>query len=340
MFTRRSLLAGFAGLLLSVGSLQGAIFSCPCEMPRFTLYADYLYWQAHQEGTEFARTGFNDSALLVQETGRVYQPKCRFESAFRVGAVVDLNCCNWDFFAQYTWFHSKQNRFADNNSYLQPLWSTTLPEFTNLFSTQGTWNGHFNMLDIGWGRTIDCNPCVKLRPYLGLKGTWQTVDLEIVYTQQQPELPGLQQGHIRQRIRNKMTVDGVGVRAGLETQWLLCRGLSLVGNFALSGVCSELVAFRTTAQEEFDPVTGHTIGSIVYGNQRESSCVVLPVFEWQFGLRVDGCVCDLGRAYAFVGWEEQAWLNYSRFIHDTTDSNYRNGNLIFQGVTARVGLFY
>ncbi len=118
---------------------------CACELPDFVVYADFIYWQVHPEGLEYARKGgFGlDAETEVDGHGYIVSPECELEPGFRIGLVVDLGCCNWDFYAQYTWLsdcfhHEVRNPYdptvGDGPIDLQPLlWNQGLnPNILNL----------------------------------------------------------------------------------------------------------------------------------------------------------------------------------------------------------------
>lgn len=140
-----------------------------CDSPAYKIYADFLYWQTNPEGTEFARSGFN---LAGAEAGQVYAPGCEWSPGFRIGAIVDLSCCEWDFFAQYTWLHPNFSKNVSGVNSLRSLVASGLDN-TDLAAASGKYNLHFNVLDFGLGRTFNVNECFLFRPNFGFKATWQ-----------------------------------------------------------------------------------------------------------------------------------------------------------------------
>jgi hypothetical protein len=348
---------------------------CACEMPDFVLYADFLYWQIHTEGLEFARNGgFSDGpTVAIENTGEIVTTDCDFEPGFRVGLIVDLGCCNWDFYAQYTYLSACFSEEVTGDAAttdIQPLiWNqgigqnqfiTVNGEFFQLPSltlARGEWDSCQNVLDFGLGRTFSVNNCFDMRPHIGFKATWQELKYNVRY--ERPALVVDINGTPTQiaesaavDIRNKTDFDGIGLRGGLDAKWRFSPCLSLVGGFAVSAVWSDIEIHRhdtfTSAGEEDNNV-----------DVKRKNCALIPVTELLLGLQYDATLCDFD-FFVFVGWENQVWWNlnrnlyvenstlFSRFLDPanpqvvgTNDYQFGpSGNLTNQGLTVRAGFAF
>ncbi len=327
---------------------------CPvdcCEMPDYTIYADFLYWQVHPEGLEFARVGgFGaNQTTTVEERGVIYSPDCEFEPGFRVGAIIDLGCCNWDFYAQYTWLHSCFGRtLGEFNNAGTPTVGPITPiisnagGFDNVAFARGNYDHKLNVLDFGMGRTFEVNCCFDFRPHFGFKATWQEINFDVLY-QRQTASNSFEDAVAR----FKTDFDGIGLRGGFDAAWRFSPCFSLVGGMAVSTVYSDLCSYRLdNYQTRTDNVDGELFTP---GNNKADNCVLIPVIELMLGLRWDSRVCDCYDVFVFVGWENQVWFDLNRninytFFPDPSEFlvlDYQNGpsgNITYQGLTVRAGM--
>ena len=345
---------------------------CAWNMPDCVFYADFLYWQVNPEGLEFARKGgLTDTPLSpLTEPGEILSPGCKLEPGFRLGVVVDLDCCDWDFYAQYTWLNQSfsRNETATPDANMQPLIANQIIsadqilvfdgdviELGPMDSASAQWRSAFNVLDFGMGRTFAVNNCFELRPHLGFKATWQTLRYRVTYTRPSVQVDG-QTTVASQRVdmHNKTEFNGIGLRSGFDTAWRFSPCLSLVGGFAVSAVWSDIETRREDWSQS--PRGGGNPFNKSLDFKRDE-CALIPVTELLLGLRYDMTVCDYD-IFFFLGWENQVWWNLSRFIvldniptpgaqlaSPVTTTKSHNGydfgpqgNIAYQGITFRGGV--
>ncbi len=314
--------------------------SCGCDMPDFVVYADFIYWQTDAEGLPFAAIIKIPEASNDPTKYTLLNPDCDLEPGFRIGLVIDLGCCNWDFYAQYTWLHPCLNNektipfnSSESNMALIPLIQSP-SDFTSdgINSARGEWDNNLNVLDFGFGRTFSINCCFDFRPHLGFKATWQDIKFKTTYvdiftTTKSSTLT----------IREKIDFDGIGLRGGFDAAWRFSRCFSLVGGLAVSAVWSDLDIHRS---DTYELVLGETVTQTV--DLYRHHCVLIPVSELLLGLRYDTTICNCYDAFAFIGWENQVWWKLNRFIF-TTDKGMEHGphgNVTYQGLTVRAGFSY
>ncbi|NGX58257.1 MAG: hypothetical protein K940chlam3_01162 [Chlamydiae bacterium] len=311
----------------------------------YMLYGDFIYWQVHPEGLEFARRGgFGDSNTVeASERGCIFAPKCKFEPGFRVGLHLNLGCCNWDFYGQYTYLFSHLDTsvsVAQTVSGLRPLiWNETYAGNTNINLARGEWENHFNVFDFGLGRTFDVNCCFDFRPHLGFKATWQ----ELKYTVTYEEI--VNTGLItRTQSKMKIDFDGIGLRSGFDAAWRFSPCFRIMGGMALSAVFSDLCSFR---EDNFTNNTTNPTPTITKNvDLKYEKCVLIPVAELLIGVRFDQNCCGCYDFFVFAGWEHQIWWNLNQFIFvgDSNNNNSyvlgANGGVTYQGLTVRGGVSF
>ncbi|NGX57414.1 MAG: hypothetical protein K940chlam3_00305 [Chlamydiae bacterium] len=320
---------------------------CPvdcCEMPDYTLYVDFLYWQVHPEGLEFARQGgvSANTSSVVSERGCIFTPECEFEPGFRVGAMIDLGCCNWDFYAQYTYLCEKFGKEVASDTQtaagadIDPF-IYNLGGLTDVTTARGDWDSHLNALDFGLGRTFEVNCCFDFRPHLGFKATWQELKYTVTYDRVVTTIITN-----RDVLHFKTDFDGIGLRGGFDAAWRFSPCFSIVGGFAASAVYSDICSHRNDTR--FVLTNGTADAGVQNVDLKVDHCVLVPVLELLLGIRWDSRVCDCYDMFVFVGWENQVWWDLNRYILFGASSNNNNiefgphGNLTYQGLTVRAGM--
>ena len=166
-----------------------------------------------------------------------------------------------------------------------------------------------------------------LRPFFGLKGTWQKQTLHVNFAT--VATPGDMAS-----MRNRMKIWGVGILAGLDTSWHLTRSLSLFGNIAASALWEQFKVNRLDREVFLGSNT-----SISFVNLMDRFHIVRPVFEWMLGLRWEAWFyCDTYHFAAEAGWEEQIWFSQNMFIRMPGSGSCHDGDLTLQGLTLKFRL--
>ncbi len=323
---------------------------CAADVPTVTVYADFLYWQVHPEGLEFARLGGigADLETPVVNNGSIISPKAELQPGFRVGTLIDLDCCNWDFYAQFSWLKTclaEEIKCNDAQKNLQPLIAAN-PFLPNpelpLSLARGDWNSTFNVFDFGMGRTFSINCCFDFRPHLGFKASWQSLESKVRY-----ETPQIVENDVvttparRMDIRNKADVNGIGLRGGFDAAWRFSPCLRLTGGIAVAAIWADIDILR---ENIYTPDLNATeVKPVKILGFQASPCALIPVTELLLGLRYDTVVCRYD-AFVFAGWENQIWFDMNRFLfvnEGGSGDGYQfgtHGNVTYQGLTLRGGI--
>jgi len=312
-----------------------------CCVPSYNLYADFLYWQVHPDGLDFARDG-GIAALPTTdvEQGKILNPGCRANPGVRIGLKVDLGpCCTWDVFGQYTYLN---NNFRKTSSKglgvegLRPLvWNLGVGGSEDINLAEGRWKHEISILDIGLGNTFCVDSCFSFRPHLGLKTTWQKLRYRVKYENIVNATTTSQD-----QICFVTDFNGIGLRGGMESQYKLFRCLSFVGNFAFSAMYSDL---NTNRQDDhIDNINSGTSPIIANTWFNREHCTLIPVTEILVGLQWDiPMMCDY-EYHIMIGWEAQVWWNMMQYIFVNNNSGGNayefgaRGNISYQGLTARL----
>lgn len=300
----------------------------PCVNDGADLYvtADFIYWTAHEDNLGFAFTDGTTSkgAASTSPAGTVAHPRWKFKPGFKVGAGLDYDHDGWDSFVQYTWFRSARNKRTLHSGTGLTLGTEqfTTPSGVTLTSAKGNWElEHFHVVDAELGRNFYISRYLMLRPFVGMKATWQKQELEADFFGSGSGLG--------------VTIDeeqeskpwGVGMRIGLDTSWHFTRSFSMLGNLAVSGMWEQFKVSRKTLESFSDGTFA------VLHHLKSNYHAIKPVIEWQLGLRWETWFCDDDYHFSIEGaWEMQWWGDQNAFL--TTDNNrLKLGDLGLQGFT-------
>jgi hypothetical protein len=291
------------------------------------LSADYLYWTAIEDNLEYASTGYTNNNDISVSSGSSKNPSFGYDSGFKAGLGFNFSHDSWDTLFSYTWFQSNNNKDSVTANYADGLTPTFDPFITlgvlDFFNSANTnWSLHFNNIDWELGRNCYISKYLALRPFVGLKGSWQNQALNNTYTGESDS------NSFTYVNKTKSSYWGVGIRSGLNTSWHLSESWSLFGDLALSALWS---SFTNHRNDSYD-LSGNTLYPV---QEKRTFNSIMPVLELSLGLRKDIWLFqDRLHIGAQAGWEEQIWWDLNSLSLNAGLS--RGGNLYLQGLTARL----
>jgi len=300
--------------------------------------ADALYWDAHEGGLplfiENNGQGFSSNLNNADAKGLHW----KWNWGFRLGLGYNTPHDGWDLVLTWTRIDGRAHEREEvgNND---ALWGTftqpgafvinpvTLVPITlgdGLFTKSHTrWKLQLNQIDLDIGREFFVSKCLTLRPYFGLRTDWIHQKLNIHYNR----FRGSSGQSYEVELYNHFW--GLGVAAGLDTQWSLGKGWSIYGNAAFA----ILYGFHKLDREDelsagikFDYVD-------MDWNYRISRSIA----DLQLGLRWDTMLQNDRFHFGIqVGWEHHIYFSqnqFPRFIGSSAIGDFvaNQGNLTFQG---------
>ncbi|NGX51217.1 MAG: hypothetical protein K1060chlam2_01079 [Chlamydiae bacterium] len=310
--------------------------------------ADFIWWKAVQEGTTFATSGFQNSFAtdLDAPRGRVAEVGKEWSPGFKVGLGLNLNQDGWDIYAEYTWLQSNnRNSISVVNDqtngpsfFLQP--TTELVAVSGVFEAESVtkanarWHHHLNVIDLELGRNFYLSQYFTMRPFIGLKGTWQDNDYRVSFFQF--DGVDLEVGPYRMRNRNDMW--GIGVRGGFDIAWYMTKNWSFYGDLAWTAMWADYddIRRKDTLTQEDPNNEDALISTVLFNTHYDSHYAVKFVGELELGVRWEMWFYDDNYHFAVqAGWEEQVWLNWNTFIQIGdidiwSDLNFHGLNLKFR----------
>jgi hypothetical protein len=312
--------------------------------------ADYINWKVYEEGLAFAFDGVANAPAAVNpasaRTGNVIRPDFKWESGFKVGIGNKFSHDGWDIYAQYTWLNSKAESEEEVDCCVTEVitaktnyWLATAacPEAMLVGEEGARWRlKGFNVLDLELGRNFYVSKFLTLRPFGGLKFSWQRQQYKVKYNgvtfigDQSATPPSTSTIPLGSNVEIDLSqrTFGTGLRAGMDTQWYFCKWFGGYGDFALTALWNRFREFR-----EVD-VNTPVPSSFTSENIKDRVFDVTAVLELGLGLFVEWAFSNDNYMFSLaVGWENQVWFNQNNMIF--LMNNGAPGNLSLQGFTLR-----
>ena len=300
----------------------------------FYITADFLYWKIVQDGLLFATTGIRAMpGTAITSKGSEHTPDFGLVPGFKVGMGYKLPHDSWDLFAKYTWIEtsSNQNIAKSNDGNLQEGYilgslNSGSSFILEIHQAESNWSEHFNVIDLELARSFYISQYLSLKPYGGLKFTWQrqkwgshfhAKEIAIDFQSSPGNVTSIQNHHTW----------GAGIRTGMDTNWFFNKNFSLFANTAISGLWTSYDVDRedTFTRNQQNPVT------MIRVNRNNSS--VKAVIEFQLGLQGQWWLSNNTYHISFsAAYEQQVWVNYASYIFLLINPS---SDLTTQGLTVK-----
>jgi hypothetical protein len=318
-----------------------------CNNKGWIFDAELLIWRANQDGLWPTIENQNPGVPLIGSASNYTDSKFnhlhpKWDAGFKVAAGYNMAHDSWDVLATWTWFqnHAKLNEEADAESNpvetLTALWSAfdeldTSLNLPRVAEVHANWKLKLNVVDLELGRKMYVGQWLAVRPNIGLRGAMIRQHYAINY------FPGAVGSNItafdgtQEQIRMKNDFGGVGVKAGLNTQWNMGCGFSIYGDSALSIVYG---AFDIEQREQNGPqATTNPSNTIlaIKDNFHASRAIA----DLALGLRWEHQYPDsLTSVAVSIGWEHHVFfdqMNMKRFttLNSSGTSTTVAGTVVF-----------
>lgn len=331
---------GFAGDCCSAQEDCLPCSSDESSCGNFVVSADYLYWQAHEEGLDYALDGIGDHSggVVSTDKGSLKNLDWDAKSGFRVGAgfIFASNC--WDVMLNYTWWKGDASDYVTGptNAADATLWGTfTAPRGGEVFF-YGTadWELEFHAANLEIGRTVCLGKDFNTRLFGGLTGVWTKDRYNILYD----DRPEINFFHL---VEHKQDFGGVGPRIGFESNWRIFKGLSFFADSAFSLIWGD-----------YDIERKDDINNVIAVDTGDNFSTLRSLLNFKIGLRWDQCFCDSLHFFSKIAFEDMIFLQHNQFIKfasgDNSDGatvskgvfNKLNTDLSLYGLTVSIGLSF
>lgn len=310
------------------------------------LEGDFLYWEARQDGLEFAID--HDFSVVENQKAKQLDLRKKWEPGFRIG----LNALfggkdEWELKAAWSYLKSRQTTRADvteTERVLLPTWGmgTLGYEANRAYARHKI---HYNVIDVELARHYFMSHSISARPYVGVRGAiieqHYRVRYDDIFVNASP-VPADEYSLFR--ARNDFW--GVGLKAGTEMTYHLTKNFGIFGKVSGSLLTGEFyVREKYSGFEE----NSNPPPALVNANLKLKEHMDRIRFnvEMQLGLNMNYCFnngngVEIFAGYDLVNWFDQnmLWntnLNF-RAQQDVLNLDETHGNLSFHGLTARARL--
>jgi len=200
------------------------------------IFADLLYWNAHQNGMNVAVEQKDPSVSFTQRLNdsEVMDLRGKWNWGFRTGLGYNTMHDGWDLKLTWLRFTDTAHKLRDGKGKDIFYPTQTMAEMSGTFGfaasadkVRGYWGFNLNQLDLDMGREFFVSKWLTLRPHVGLRTDWIHQKFNSSYYNLSSSA-----------LRPDVTVEqkdhwwGLGLAGGLDTQWGLGNGWSIFGNAA------------------------------------------------------------------------------------------------------------
>ncbi len=293
----------------------------------FYATADLLFWNLKEDGSDYALPYLTSSKA---PHGNAKHAHFNWDFGFRTGVGYNLEHDAWDWFLNFTWFHTHANNTAraHEDKALSPQKGTPL-DFTTT-KMHSRWHIHYYVLDLEIGRSYFVSKYLAFRPQFGIESAW-------ISQRRRYHLKGDTDptSHLfGQRIYGKNNFWGIGPRAGMKGTWYMCNHFSLIG--AVNGAL-QWGRFDDHLNETSLGTSGKTRIVDVDGDFHR----LVPNVQMFLGFSWDANISeDENHLGILLSYEFQYWWRQNQFLNEqqpiATQFQHESKDLSINGVTLNV----
>lgn len=321
----------------------------------FEFFADFLFMQASVDNIELGtKKHFTDATQT-----EVHKRTIDFVGDWKPGARVGFGYTfdfydKWDLYGIWTYYNGHADASSSGGG-------ETIAQYCNVggrqelcsflgtawASARGKWHTHNNVFDLELGRVFAPTNHIHLRPFFGLRGFFFDLHVDNHYTGQFIDAESNIQ-IANTQFKGKSDCNGVGMRGGLNFNWMITQAFSFVTKMGVS-----LLWGHFDIQETFkgmDTTTGTmTPLTLRYKETKNTLRTNLDVaMGFQYDWLVNSCKNQVS---LFIGYEMSKWFHFNELfsvvrVIDTASGSATatflktplTGDVGFQGLDARLSV--
>jgi hypothetical protein len=326
----------------------------PTQKCTFGAYATFepLFLKAQENGLEFAiRTGEDTqnpiTGNFLYGRSKLQGPDFKWNWGWRVTLGHNLAHDSWESYITWTYFHTHAHSHMrpQAEQLLSPTFISEGAGTTGLSPAafnQGMivdkakthWSLHYNGLNFETARAFFVSSWLALKPHGGLTTVWIHQRNTAEYLQYQIAMITPYVTDASVSMRNNFW--GIGLRAGIESQWGIRCGWSLFGDasasilygyFNLDHQESDILSSGDAVDPIFDVSNNYQMGRLIT--------------DFIAGIRYDYLFCERYHIGLQLGWEHHLFLGQNQFMkfigHTSPGIVLANqGDLYIQGLSAQL----
>jgi hypothetical protein len=195
-----------------------------------------LYWQAMEENLDLGHLDTSYIPTVPVSFPRIEKTidfDFQYRPGFKLAAGMNLDRDQWDIFSEYTWYHTGDLSTSTNAVNAIIYLSVKDANITNHVydSAKSVWNLKMDFLDLLLARTYQVGTHLSFRTLYGIRGAWiRQRQTSTFASHTTAHTSGKYSYGYTNQYYNKSISWGVGLKTGLETNWLLGHGIRIFGN--------------------------------------------------------------------------------------------------------------
>lgn len=317
--------------------------------------AAWLYWKASGDDFQYAiekrrfTSGTTTEATLFTSEEKYHDVKFDWDSGFRIGVGLDLPCKGWGVDVNWTHYdtNSSSKTLVQGESTIAQTISAGFPVLNDFNDTitedesvefKGLVKFRYNVVDIEFGKWCCCG-CVQFRPHAGFRAA----DIKEHFKDAFRGIGGATlDGYSSAFWHHENRFKGFGVRTGLDVDFCLCEGWSIIGRGALSAIWG-----RTHLKNRLALSTDTAVGietSFIKEDFRQTRFMA----DLSLGVRYRTVMCGCYPLTTELSWDfrqlfaqHRYWVDDNFDNADTTGAGWRStGDVTLQGLTLSFSVAY
>lgn len=327
----------------------------------FTSSLDYLIMRFYQPNLVLSERIYREprSSDLNQHVmrGEMVRPNRTWRPGFRVGFGYNTSYDMWDARTEWTYYYNKSitNRANDpivlirdgNNNLLNDEegyipYHAFPTDYTNnvvnIYNTDAGGNAviakyqainaafllNYNMIDGELGRSMYLTKALALRPHIGIRNGWIYQKATVIYSDSLNSVDGFDAGNQipqNQKVNLNRRFWGIGIRTGMDGEWKIGYGFSILGKVAgslLSGRSRTSWAQDMSINTYTTSPVGRDINRvqwhrIAYASDRLKQ--LSPCLENSIGVMWGMCFDNDNKYFGLkANWESTYWWSQAEFM--------------------------
>ncbi len=313
------------------------------------VFGEFLYWKADQDNLEFCTVDKHPDSntessstppnLPDDANGKFHFASLDWKPGYRIGVGCPLKCGQWQLLGTYTYYTSegyqKAEKPSDPNLFLNGNFRENVETEPLLATSDITLK--FQQGDVLLAKRFDPTRNIFLKVFMGVTGAYFEQNWTIKYTAPTAQFP-----INTNKIQNDWKYYGGGGRLGLDLDWNLGKGVSFYGRFSGAVILGRYKFHNFAHNPNFS--------TLPTGDSHFNETRYVPNTQAGLGFKWFGCVFG-AHTDIQIGYELNSWWNIhmlpvtpwipSGNVGDTEKYTFhRNGNINFQGFTAKIGFLF
>lgn len=286
------------------------------------IVSDFLYWEAIQEGIEYAVRSEADSDV----DAKIKDIDFDWSPGYRIGFGYIFKESQWDLVLDWTHFHnhSSSSSRPSEPRVLKALWIPADLVSSQVPDASARWHLQYDLVDFSLGCLFYPSKTLSVRPFVGLRFASIHQHIRVRYD----DVHLIHSANLFEMVtRGKNAYAGGGFRAGAELNFYLNRHWSFYGAASgslLGGDFDVKLAYQAPPQD----IGKKNLGYRSNENRIRSNWEGALGLQWETGYSEERYHLTFLLCYEWALWPDQnQWLK--------AFSRQSDGNLTLQGGTLR-----